>query len=146
MTNGDQERIQIRFGDGREAEFIHSDIAAVRKPKWYVLGTSGAIHGDWRDITAFNTDPVHYFSKNDIPATEMMPAINVYRRCPNGDVEQIKPVLPERNPLSFHYNLADHLLWGEPLAAPLADSVKVVSILEAAARSMCRRVSSAWRY
>lgn len=136
VTNGDQERIQIRFGDGREAEFIHSDIAAVRKPKWYVLGTSGAIHGDWRDITAFNTDPVHYFSKTDIPATEMMPDINVYRRCPNGDVEQIKPVLPERNPLSFHYNLADHLLWGEPLAAPLADSVKVVSILEAAARSM----------
>lgn len=136
VTNGDQERIQVRFADGREAEFIHSDIAAVRKPKWYVLGTTGAIHGDWRDITAFGMDPVHYFSKTDIPATEMMPDITVHRRCSTGEVEQIKPVLPERNSLAFHYNLADHLLWGEPLAAPLADSVKVVSILEAAARSM----------
>ena len=136
VTNADQERIQIRFAGGREAEFIHSDIAAVRKPKWYVLGTTGAIHGDWRDITAFGMDPVHYFSKTDIPATEMMPDITVYRRCSKGDIEQIKPVLPERNPLAFHHNLADHLLWGEPLAAPLADSVKVVSILEAAARSM----------
>ena len=36
----------------------------------------------------------------------------------------------------FHSNLADHLLWGKPIAAPLDDSVKVVGILEAAARSM----------
>ncbi len=136
VSNGDQERIQIRFKDGREAEFIHSDIAAVQKPKWYILGSSGAIRGDWRDITAFAADPVHYFTKTDIPATEMMPDITVYRRRSTGDVEQIKPVLPERNPLAFHYNLTDHLLWGEPLAAPLPDSVKVVSILEAAARSM----------
>ena len=50
VTNGDQERIQIRYTDGQEAEFIHSDIAAVRKPKWYVLGTTGAIHGNWQDI------------------------------------------------------------------------------------------------
>ena len=28
------------------------------------------------------------------------------------------------------------ILWGEPLAAPLSDSIKVVTILEAAARSM----------
>lgn len=136
VTNGDQERIQIRFADGREAEFIHSDIAAVRKPKWYVLGTAGAIHGNWRDITAFEIDPVHYFTKTDIPATEMMPDLTVYRRCSTNNVEEIRPVLPDRNPLAFHYNLADHLLWGEPLAAPLADSVNVVSILEAAARSM----------
>lgn len=136
VTNGDQERIQIRFADGREAEFIHSDIAAVRKPKWYLLGTAGAIHSDWRDITAFDVDPVHYFSKTVIPATEMMPDITQHRRLETGDIELVTPALPERDPLAFHYNLADHLLWGEALAAPLADSVTVVSILEAAARSM----------
>ena len=32
----------------------------------------------------------------------------------------------------------DHLLIGEPLAAPLSDSVKVVAILETAMRSMER--------
>jgi hypothetical protein len=45
-------------------------------------------------------------------------------------------VLPPRDPFGFHRNLADHLLTGEPLAAPLEDSVRVVRILEAAARSM----------
>lgn len=136
VTNGDQERIQIRYANGQEAEFIHSDIAAVRKPKWYVLGTTGAIHGNWQDIAAIAIDPVHYFSRTDIPATEMMPEINLHQYRTGGNVELTKPVLPARNPLAFHFNLADHLLWGEPLAAPLADSIKVVSILEAAACSM----------
>ncbi len=136
VTNGDQERIQIRYTDGQEAEFIHSDIAAVRKPKWYVLGTTGAIHGNWQDIASIEVDPVHYFSRTDIPATEMMPDISLYQYRNGGNVELIKPVLPTRNPLAFHFNLVDHLLWGEPLAAPLCDSIKVVSILEAAARSM----------
>lgn len=136
VTNADQERIQIRFADGREAEFLHSDIAAARKPKWYLLGTRGAIVGAWRDVTAVDVDPVHYFEQTDIPATEMMPDITLYHRRDSGDLEQIRPAEPERDPLAFHRNLADHLLWGEPLAAPLADSVKVVALLEAASRSM----------
>ena len=71
VTNADQERIQIRFAGGQEADFIHSDIAAVRKPKWYLLGTEGAIIGHWRDVTAYETDPVLYYHRHDIPATEM---------------------------------------------------------------------------
>jgi predicted dehydrogenase len=136
VTNGDQERIQIRFANGQEADFIHSDIAAVRKPKWYLLGTKGAILGDWQDITAYHSDPVYYFQKDDIPPTEMMPEIKVLIRRASGDLEEIRLALPERQPYAFHANLADHLLWGEPLAAPLSDSVKVVAVLEAAARSM----------
>ena len=46
--------------------------------------------------------------------------------------------MAERAPYAFHRNLADHLLLGEPITAPLSDSVKVVAILEAAARSMER--------
>ncbi|MBT8333901.1 MAG: Gfo/Idh/MocA family oxidoreductase [Deltaproteobacteria bacterium] len=136
VTNGDQERIQIRFADGREAEFMHTDIAAVRKPKWYLLGTTGAILGEWKDLTAIDVDPLYYFSTTDIPATEMMPDITLFKRRSSGVVEPTRAALPERNPLAFHFNLADHLLWGEPLAAPLTDSVKVVAILEAAAKSM----------
>jgi predicted dehydrogenase len=136
VTNADQERIQIRFSDGREAEFIHSDIAAVRKPKWYLLGTSGAIIGHWRDLSAVSFDPLYYYAKDDIPATEMMPEITLHRRLREGQIEPAQLLLAERDPFAFHANLADHLLWGEPLAAPLADSMKVVAILEAAARSM----------
>ena len=142
VTNADQERIQIRFSDGREAEFIHSDIAAVRKPKWYLLGTKGAILGEWRDVTTYDIDPIHYFQKSEIPATEMMPAIRLLQRLSSGDIEESRPILPERQPYGFHANLTDHLLWGEQLAAPLTDSVKVVAILEAAARSMAN--NSSW--
>jgi hypothetical protein len=46
--------------------------------------------------------------------------------------------MPVRENYPFHRNLADHLLTGEPLAAPLEDSVKVVAIVEAAARSMAK--------
>jgi RNase P/RNase MRP subunit p29 len=42
---------------GKEAELIHSDIAAIRKPKWYLLGTEGAIVGEWRDTIVYRSDP-----------------------------------------------------------------------------------------
>ncbi len=135
VTNADQERIWIKFEGGKEAEFIHSDIAAVRKPKWYLLGTKGAIIGHWKDVTTYHIDPVLYFHQHDIPATEMNPELTLYQRCASGRIAEQKIVLPERKDYGFHKNLADHLLAGEPLAASLKDSVKVVSILETAARS-----------
>ena len=138
VTNADQERIQIRFDGGREAEFIHSDIAAARKPKWYLLGTEGAITGRWRDVAAYDPDPDLYFDRTDIPATEMPPELRIYRRNPLGGTDRVRPEIPRREPYAFHRNLADHLLTGEPLAAPLRDSVTVVTILEAAARSMAK--------
>jgi predicted dehydrogenase len=136
ITNFDQERIQIRFRDGKEAEFIHSDIAAARKPKWYLLGEKGAIVGHWQNVTAHEIDPVVYYRRHDIPATEMTPDLTVYRRHDSGSIISLKPAVPARKEFQFHANLADHLLFGEPIAAPLEDSVKVVAILEAAARSM----------
>ena len=136
VSNADQERIQIRFRGGREAEFIHSDIAAARKPKWYLLGTQGALVGHWRDVAAYSSDPDRYYRRDDIPATEMPPDIIVYRRNPSGEIDESRPHTPAIEHYAFHRNLANHLLTGEPLAAPLGDSIKVVAILEAAARSM----------
>ncbi|MGD8370860.1 MAG: Gfo/Idh/MocA family oxidoreductase [Syntrophobacterales bacterium] len=135
VTNVDQERIQIRFAGGKEAEFIHSDIAAARKPKWYLLGTEGAIVGHWRDVSTYEIDPVLYFHQHDIPATEMVPDLTLHRRHHSGQIVAQKLALPKREHYLFHRNLADHLLTGEPIVAPLEDSVKVVAILEAAARS-----------
>ncbi|MDH3554761.1 MAG: Gfo/Idh/MocA family oxidoreductase [Syntrophobacteria bacterium] len=138
VTNADQERIQIRFAGGLEAEFIHSDIAAVRKPKWYVLGTKGAIVGHWRDVTSYEIDPIVYFHEHDIPATEMVPDLTLHHRHHSGQIVAQKLALPEREHYLFHRNLADHLLTGEPIVAPLEDSVRVVGILEAAARSAAK--------
>jgi predicted dehydrogenase len=135
VTNADQERVQVRFAGGQEAEFLHSDIAAIRKPKWYLLGTQGAIAGHWRDVTTYEIDPVLYFQSHLIPATEMPPDLILHRRTASGEKVVQHLTLPERPYYAFHHNLADHLLCGEPLIAPLYDSIRVVMILEAAARS-----------
>jgi len=141
VTNADQERIQLRFAGGQEAEFLHSDIAGFRKPKWYLLGTQGAVVGHWRDVTEHQIDPVLYFHRHDIPATEMPPELRARQRHRSGRMVQIHPAVPDRQDFAFHGNLADHLLTGEPLAAPLAESITVVGVLEAAARSMQRNGS-----
>jgi len=138
VTNMDQERIQIRFAGGQEAEFIHSDIAALRKPKWYLLGTRGAISGRWKDVVEYAPDPVVYFEQYNIPATEMPPDLTLHRRHASGQIVTQKLAVPERRHHLFHQNIADHLLTGEPIVAPLAHSVQVVSILEAAARSAAK--------
>jgi predicted dehydrogenase len=135
ITNADQERIWVKFKGEKEAEFIHSDIAAVRKPKWYLLGTKGAIIGLWKDVHTYHIDPVVYFRRHHIPATEMTPDLILFQRHASGQITEHKMIIPERKDYAFHKNLADHLLTGEPLVSSLADSVKVVSILETAALS-----------
>ena len=138
VTNNDQERLQLRFAGGQEAEFMHSDIAAARKPKWYLLGTAGAIISSWRDVAAYEIDPVLYYHRRDIPPTEMTPELTLHRREPSGRIVARSLDIAPRQDFGFHRNIADHLLTGEALAAPLEDSVKVVAVLEAAARSMAR--------
>ena len=138
VTNADQERIHIRFAGGQEAEFLHSDIAAVRKPKWYLLGTEGAIVGLWRDVTEYEIDPVLYFRQHEIPATEMIPDLTLHHRHPSGQIVVQKLAMPDRQPYLLYRNLADHLLTGEPIFAPVEHSVLVVAILEAAAKSAAR--------
>ncbi len=138
VTNADQERIQIRFANGKEAEFIHSDIAAARKPKWYLLGTRGAIMGQWQQVKVHQPDPVHYYETHSIPMTEMTPQLTAHLRDESGRTYTREMPAPRLPPFAFHRNLADHLHLGEPLAAPLRDSMQVVAILEAAARSAAR--------
>jgi hypothetical protein len=68
----------------------------------------------------------------------MPPDLMLHRRHHSGQIVPQKLPLPERHHHLFYQNLADHLLTGEPLTAPLDDSVRVVAILEAAARSAAR--------
>jgi hypothetical protein len=100
------------------------------------LGTRGAIVGLWQDVTEYAIDDVHYFHRHDIPPTEMPPILTIYQRHRRGKITTLEPMVPDRSMFGFHSNLADYLLNGEPLTAPLEDSISVVAILEAAARSM----------
>ena len=118
VTNADQVSVSLAFDGGAQAMFLQSDIASVRKPKWYVLGTNGAVTGDWVD------EPV----PADFPAR-----VSVYR--PSG-VELLH--LPPRDEQGFYRNLADHLAWDEPLAVPAAEARRNVAVMEAATESIRR--------
>ena len=118
VTNADQVSVSLVFDGGAQAMFLQSDIASVRKPKWYVLGTEGAVTGDWVD------EPV----PADFPAR-----VSVFR--PSG-VELLH--LPPRDEQGFYRNLADHLAWDEPLAVPAAEARRNVAVMEAATESIRR--------
>ncbi len=46
-TNEDHVEAYVRFDDGAIAHIQMSHIAAAGKPRWYILGTKGAIVDDW---------------------------------------------------------------------------------------------------
>jgi predicted dehydrogenase len=135
ITNADQERIQLYYANCYEAEFVHSDLAFIPKPKWYLQGTRGTIVGSWRSVTIYEVDPVHYYQTSEVPPGEL--GADLRMRCLQGReqiVEQSLPKPPRLN-FPFHYNLADHLLLGEPLAVPVKHTARVIAVLETAKRS-----------
>ena len=138
VTNADQVRAQIRFVGGEEAEFLHSDVAALRKPKWYLLGTEGAIVGQWNEVTLRQPDPLTYFTEEAVPGTETLPTLSLHRRHPSGSMAVQQLQVPERRRHAYHLALADHLLSGEPLAVTAPSAARVVAVLEAATRSAQR--------
>src|SRR5579884_2982074 len=135
VTNADQVRVDLRFAGGEEASFLQSDIAAALKPKWYVLGTEGAIVADWRLETV-----KHRSWSGDLLEARLQPAespalVRVYR--PDGDGTAVEvPPLPARPRNAFYRNLADHLLLGEPLAVDPRQACRNVAVMEAATRSI----------
>jgi len=122
VTNADQVRVDLTFAGGTQAMFLQSDIAAAPKPKWYVLGTEGAVVGEWRD--------------EEVPADH--PArVKVLKPGGAGAHEQVLS-LSRRDDLGFYRNLADHLAWNEPLAVTPAEARRTVAVMEAATHSIAR--------
>jgi predicted dehydrogenase len=135
VTNADQVRVQIHFIDGREAEFLHSDVAALRKPKWYLLGTEGAILSQWTEVRVRDLDPVTFFREEQIPVTETVPLLWLRRRQQSAGMVEQQLAIPRPRRFPFHLNLADHLLTGEPLAVNPQSVARVIAVLEAATKS-----------
>jgi len=118
VTNADHAQVTVTFTDGRQSTFVNSDLAAARRPKFYVLGTLGAIVGDW--------DPAAE------PAVADLPAILTLHR-PDGTREQIP--LDEVADFALHASLAQRLHDGVGMAVRTEHSRDVVSIMEAAEQS-----------
>lgn len=117
-TNADHAQVTITFASGVQATFVNSDLAAARKPKFYVLGTRGAIVGDWNPAAE--------------PAVADLPAILTVH---SHDGCRSVVALDEIEPFSFHRSLVDHLRNGTPMSVQALQSRNVVAIMEAAERS-----------
>lgn len=117
-TNADHAVVTVTFVDGAQAMFINSDLAAARKPKYYVLGTEGAVVGDWDRLAE--------------PAVADLPAILTISR-EDGSVEPV-PTL-EAPEYSFHRQLAARLHHGSPMEVTAQQSRDVVAVMEAAEES-----------
>ncbi|HYB41058.1 MAG TPA: Gfo/Idh/MocA family oxidoreductase [Candidatus Methylomirabilis sp.] len=135
VTNLDQIRVRMTWRDGREAEFLQSDIAAVRRPKFFVQGTAGTLVGSYRPVTFEHIEPGRGYVATEAHHTEA-PADLLLARYESGygiSETRLPPAIEQ--PFAFHRNLADHLHLGEPLAVTPASVRRVIAVLEAAQRS-----------
>ena len=131
VTNADHSRVTIAFAGGAEAEFVHSDLAAAMKPKWYVLGTEGAIVGHWRHERVVSRSAIGTLVEDPLAASESPARITLH--APDGSVTDVAVPPPPRTP--FHRELADHLRWGAPMSVTADGSRRNISVMEAASVS-----------
>src|SRR5262245_12064019 len=135
VTNLDQLRVRMTWSDGRGAEFFQSDIAAVRRPKFWVQGTAGTLVGHYRVVTLEHVEPGRGYVARQMHHAEA-PADLLLARYESGyGISETRlPPAPEQ-PVAFHRTLAAHLHLGEPLAVTPASVRQVIGVLEAARRS-----------
>lgn len=118
VTNADHAHVTITFVDGTQATFIHSDLAAARKPKFYVLGTKGAILGEWNLAAE--------------PKVADLPAI-LSLHHPDGTQEPIE--LLSVPPYAFHASIVDHINNNSVMSVTAHQSRDVVAVMEATEES-----------
>jgi len=135
VTNADHSAVYLRFAGGQEAEFMHSDIAAAPKPKWYILGTRGAIVGQWRQESVKTRRWSGDLIEERLALSEALPELYVHTRDLSGAIHEQRLMLPAAPAYAFHRNLANHLHSGEALAVPPEESRRNIAVMEAAKRS-----------
>jgi scyllo-inositol 2-dehydrogenase (NADP+) len=135
VTNADHSAVYLRFAGGQEAEFMHSDIAAAMKPKWYILGERGAIVGHWRQETIKTRRWSGDLIEERLAPSEALPELYVYTREMGGAIHEQHLMLPEVSLYAFHRNLANYLHCDESLAVPPEESRRNIAVMEAAKRS-----------
>ena len=131
VTNADHSRVTIRFTDGVEAEFTHSDLAAALKPRWYVLGTRGAIVGNWRSERIVARSDIGTLVEDHLAPADSPPALEMH--AADGSITRV--AMPAGPAHPFHRELADRLLFGLPMSVTGEQSRRVLSVMEAASVS-----------
>jgi predicted dehydrogenase len=132
VTNADQIDVHMRWDDGREARFIQSDVAGIRKPKFYVQGTSGTAAAEYAPVTIDKLVDGRGHVAHEWHHAEVAADLRLSRYEPGyGTVDMVLPPVA-RVGWPFHRALADHLLLGEAVPVPPEESRDVVAVLEAA--------------
>lgn len=134
VTNADSTRVSLRFTDGTEADFLHSDLAAALKPKWYVLGTRGALVGSWRRSAVLSRDRVGNLVEDRLTPAESPAELTLH--AADGSVTAL--ALPAPPDAPFHTELADLMLTGAPMSVTPQQSRRTVAVLAAATESIRR--------
>lgn len=137
VSNFDQMRVRMLWADGREAEFMHSDVAAIRRPKFYVQGTRGTLAGSYRPLISERFEPGRGYVREESHHAQAPAELTLmhYESAADGLSEQRLPLVRE-DPYAFHRNLADHLHFDDPPLAVTPESIcRVIAVLEAAHRS-----------
>jgi predicted dehydrogenase/type 1 glutamine amidotransferase len=135
VTNADQASVYLRFAGGQEASFIHSDIAAALKPKWYILCERGAIVGQWRYESIKSRRWSGDLIEERLAPSEALPTLTAFIRDSGDSIHEQQLALPPMPQHAFHRNLANHLHQGEALAVPPEAARRNIVVMEAAKRS-----------
>ena len=131
VTNADHTRVLLHFADGVEAEFTHSDVAAARKPKFYVLGTEGAVVGDWQQERIVSRSPIGLVAEDRFAVSDAPAALTLLGR--DGARTELPLAAPPAQP--FHRELADALLSGWPMTVTPQGSRRNIAVMQAATQS-----------
>ncbi len=131
VTNADHTRVLLHFTDGVEAEFTHSDLAAVRKPKFYVLGTQGGLVGHWQQERIVSRSPIGLVLEDRFAVSDAPAALSLFDA--DGSSTALAVAAPPSQP--FHRELADALLSGAPMSVTPQGSRRNIAVMQAATLS-----------
>ncbi len=131
ITNLDQIRVRMVYPDGKEAEFLQSDVAGFRRPKFFIQGTKGTLIGEYRPLRFESVSAPMGYLAEDFHHAEAPSELKLATYLPGGGLEVTKLALPKPDKFGFHRNVADHLLLGEALEVQPKEVRRVIEVLEA---------------
>lgn len=131
VTNADHSRMTLHFTGGREATFVYSDLAAALKPRWYVLGTQGALTGEWRRESVVTRSAIGTLEEDLLAPADAPPRVRLHSA--EGDITDLAFRPAEPHP--FHADLSLWLHYGFTPRVRGEQSRRVIAMLEAAEES-----------
>lgn len=131
VTNADHSRVSLIYKNGLEVEFIYSDLAAALKPKYYILGSEGAIVGKWRQESVISRNEIGTLLEDELAPADASARIEFHDK--HGSVTQVRSETAPK--FQFHTDLFDWLNYQIPMKVVAQNSRDVVAVMQAAQKS-----------